>query len=53
MCESVWVGRSVRGGIAPVCVGGVRVCVCPWSVCVWKVCGRGLTTVVCVVLVAL
>lgn len=26
MCESVWVGRSVRGGIAPVCVGGARVC---------------------------
>lgn len=36
MCESVWVGRSVHGGIAPVCVGGVResVCVCVPGVCV-------------------
>lgn len=36
MCESVWAGRSVCGGTAPVCVGGVRVCVS--RECVW--CGE-------------
>lgn len=41
MCESVWVGRSVCGGIAPVCVGGVRVCVCVPGVCVCGKCVGG------------
>lgn len=53
MCESVWVGRSVSGSTAPVCVGGVRV----WCVsleCTW--CGEcvgGGEQLVCVVKVVL